>query len=162
MSDADCTPGREPRSVAASLSWYFCCKLPSVLWHCWLSVTKIVRPAINWVMRCRRGYLSWPRCKWYASGPADATISHFVKIQIVVTFLVPAYPRNPGNEAIKWEFVSYFCCNCKWNRKRCSSRDNAGEGCRRRSMTHDGRHFSNWKLHTNCMKKNKITAGILW
>jgi len=27
----------------------------------------------NWVMRCRHGYLSWARWKWFAYGPADAS-----------------------------------------------------------------------------------------
>jgi len=29
----------------------------------------------NWVMRCWRGYLSGARCKWFACGPADATVT---------------------------------------------------------------------------------------
>jgi len=29
----------------------------------------------NWVMRCWHGYLSGVRCKWFAYGPADATVT---------------------------------------------------------------------------------------
>jgi len=32
-------------------------------------------------------------------------ISFFIKIQIDLTFLLPAYPGCPGKEAAKWEFV---------------------------------------------------------
>ena len=71
------------------------CKLPSVLWHCWLSVGKSIWPVKYWVMRCWRGYLSGARCRWFACGPADATaipiISCFIKIHVGITFLVPAY-----------------------------------------------------------------------
>ena len=35
-------------------------------WHCWLVVTKSVRPVDNWVMRCWCGYLSDARCRWFA------------------------------------------------------------------------------------------------
>jgi len=35
-------------------------------------------------------------------------ISFFIKIQIVLTFLVPSYPDCPGKEAVKWVFV------CLW------------------------------------------------
>ena len=49
------------------------------------------------------------RCKWFACGPADATanpiISCFIKIQIGLTFLVPAYPDCPGKEAVNWASV---------------------------------------------------------
>jgi len=50
-------------------------------------------------MRCRCGYMSGAKCKWFACGPADAC---FVKIQNGSAFLVPAYPGCPGKEAIKW------------------------------------------------------------
>ena len=49
--------------------------LPSVLWHCWLDVTKSIQPVKNWVMRCWHGYLSSARCKWFTYGPADTTAS---------------------------------------------------------------------------------------
>ena len=46
------------------------------------------------VMRCR-----------LASGPADATVSCFSKIQIGSTFLVPADLGSPGKRAVKWVCV---------------------------------------------------------
>ena len=39
------------------------------------------------------------------------------KIQIGLTFLVPAYPVCPGKEAIKWVYVCLCCCNIQ-NRHR--------------------------------------------
>jgi len=82
--------------------------LPSVLWHCWLSVRKSIQPIkIEWWDT--GGYLSGARCKWFAYGPADATttriVSCFIKIQIGSTFLVPAYLGCPGKEAVKWVSV---------------------------------------------------------
>ena len=51
---------------------------------------------------CWRGYLSGARCR-LAYGPADATatVSCFSKIQIGLTFLVPAHPGSPGKRAVK-------------------------------------------------------------
>jgi len=34
--------------------------------------------------------------------PLPLTVSCSSKIQIVFTFLVPAYPGYPGKEAVKW------------------------------------------------------------
>ena len=48
--------------------------LPSVLWHCWLGVGHSM-PVKNWVMKCLHGYLSGARCKRFAYGPADATVT---------------------------------------------------------------------------------------
>jgi len=46
---------------------------PSVHWHCWLDVRKIIRHVKHWVMRCWRGtYLSGARCNWFAYDPTDA------------------------------------------------------------------------------------------
>ena len=79
--------------------------LPSVLWHCWLDIRKSSWPAKNWVTRCWHGYLSGARCEWFASGPADAlattSSSCFIKIQIGLTFLVPAYAVCPAKEAVE-------------------------------------------------------------
>jgi len=52
-------------------------------------------------------YLSAATCRLFAYGPAEATasqnpiISCLIQIQIVFTFLVPAYPGSPGKEAVK-------------------------------------------------------------
>jgi len=78
--------------------------LPSVLWHCWLSIRKSIWPVKNWVMRCLCDYLSGSKCKWFA-GPADATVtpSSFAWLKFsTVLPLVPVYPGWPGKEAVKW------------------------------------------------------------
>ena len=56
------------------------------------------------MVRYWHGYLSEVRCKSFAYGPADATATHiscFIKIQISLTFVVPAYLGCRGKEAIK-------------------------------------------------------------
>ena len=85
---------------------------PSVLWRCWLGGRKGIRPVKNWVVRCWHvccvvhktcSYLSGARCR-LAYGPADAIATHclcFSKIQIGLTFLVPAHLGSPGKRAIK-------------------------------------------------------------
>ena len=50
--------------------------LPSVLWHCWLSVRKSILPVKNRVMRCWCSYLSGVRCRLLAYGPADGLQTH--------------------------------------------------------------------------------------
>jgi len=40
-------------------------------------------------------------------------ISCVITIQIGVTFLVPAYPGCPGNEAVKWLSVCMLACISK-------------------------------------------------
>jgi len=73
-------------------------------WRCWLSGRKGIRPVKKRVVVYWHDYLSEARCKWFAYGPADATATHiscFIKIQISLTFLVPAYLGCRGKEAIK-------------------------------------------------------------
>ena len=89
--------------------------LPLVLWHCWLGIRKSIRPVKKWMMRCWHGYLSGARCKWFAYGPADATATHsiiscFVKIQIGLTFLVPAYQGCPRKEGVKHMSCLVYLC----------------------------------------------------
>jgi len=53
----------------------------------------------KWVMSCWHGYLSAPRCKWFAYGAVNEChchliISCFTKIQNCLTFLVLAYPEK--------------------------------------------------------------------
>jgi len=81
--------------------------VPSVLGTlCWLGVRKTIWPAKHWVTRWR-SYLSAARCKWFAHGPADHPItSCFIEIQTGLTFLVPAYSRCPGKDAVKRVTVS--------------------------------------------------------
>jgi len=67
----------------------------------------------NWVVGCWRGYLSrlsgWGADLHMAQlKPLPLTISCFSKIQIGFTFLVPAYPGNPGQSrscGVCWCFV---------------------------------------------------------
>ena len=49
--------------------------LLSVPWHCWFGARKSIRSLKDWVVRCWRGYLSGARRKWFAYGPADATVT---------------------------------------------------------------------------------------
>jgi len=78
------------------------CLLPSVLWCCWLGGRKGIRPVKNWVVGCRRGYLSAARCR-LAYGPVDATATHclFSKMQTGFTFLVLAHLGSPGQRDVK-------------------------------------------------------------
>jgi len=49
--------------------------LLSVLQHYWLGVRKSIRPVKNWGMRYKRSYLSEVRCKLFAYGQVNATVS---------------------------------------------------------------------------------------
>ena len=102
-----------PRSSKDRSSWTFFIqvgyfKLPSVPWRCWLGGRKGIRPVkTEWwgagtVVCLERGadlhmaqLMPWP-----------LTVSHFSKIQVGFTFLVPAYlgsPRKgPLNGCASW------------------------------------------------------------
>ena len=43
--------------------------------------------------------------------PLPLTVSCFSKIQIGLTFLVPAHPGSPGQKAVKWVCVCVCVCN---------------------------------------------------
>ena len=47
--------------------------------------------------------------------PLPLTVSCFSKIQIGFTFLVPAYPGNPGQRAVKRVCVCVCVCVWQWN-----------------------------------------------
>ena len=49
MSDVDCTPGREPRSVAASASYYLHTRMqsPTALYYHTMMLLKLASPAVN-------------------------------------------------------------------------------------------------------------------
>jgi len=64
-------------------SVYILLTLPSVLWHCWLGIRKSTRPV----------KLSDEVLAWLSVG--------FFRINIGLTFPVPAYPGCPKKEAIK-------------------------------------------------------------
>jgi len=86
------------------LSWFtlYMYILPSVLWHCWLVISKSIQLVKNWVLRCWSGYLCGVRCKWFAYGPADTTASS------------PSSPSGcPGKEAVKWVSCLWiYVCTC--------------------------------------------------
>jgi len=42
--------------------------------------------------------------------PLPLTVSYFSKIQIALTFLVPAYPGSPRHRAVKWVYVCMCVC----------------------------------------------------
>jgi len=62
------------------------------------------------VVGCWSGYLSEARCS-LAYCSAGATAAHCLllqqKIQIDLTFVVPAHPSSPGKRAVKWECVCH-------------------------------------------------------
>jgi len=81
--------------------------MPSVLWHCWLGGRKGTQPVktewwgagmvicLEWVADLHMSQLM----------PLPLTVSCFSKIQIGLTFLVPAYPGSLGKRAVKWVCV---------------------------------------------------------
>jgi len=78
--------------------------LPSVLWGCWMGGRKGIRPVKteSW----GTAWLSvWNEvqmiCIWFCWCHCHPIISCSSKIQIGLTFLVPAYPGCPGKKAIK-------------------------------------------------------------
>ena len=62
--------------------------LPSVVWHCWSSSRKGIRPVENWVVGCWHGYLSGVRCR-LAYGPADATATHRLFASVISRLVLP-------------------------------------------------------------------------
>ena len=62
----------------------------SVLWHCWLSDRKGIRPVKNWVVGCWRGYLSGLRCR-LAYRPADATATHCLFASVKSRLVLPVW-----------------------------------------------------------------------
>jgi len=95
------------QSAIVTHTYTFNCPLPSVLWRCWLGG------------RRASGLL---KTEWWGAGvviclergadlhmaqvmPLPLTVSCFSKIQVGLTFLVPAYPGSPGKGAVKWVCV---------------------------------------------------------
>jgi len=92
--------------------------VPSVLWHCWLSGRKGIRPVKNksgggaGVVVClERG----ADLHMVQLMPLPLTVSWFSKIQIGFTFVVPAHLCSPGKRAVKWVCVClvliHYCCS---------------------------------------------------
>jgi len=78
--------------------------VPSVLWRCWLGGRKGIRPVkkLEWwgagMVICLERGAHLPMAQLM---PLPLTVSCFNKIQIGVTFLVPAHPGSPGKRAVK-------------------------------------------------------------
>jgi len=108
-----CSSGRQPNFAALSTGRHLCSAGRPSRWALahvssvivftpqalsWLGIRKSICLVNNWVMRCWQcGYLSRLRWKWFEYGPADAAvtpvISCFIKIQIGLSFVVPAWGR---------------------------------------------------------------------
>jgi len=76
-----------------------------VLWHCWLGVreehpvyNKLSGEVLAWLSVWSKVQMICIRSSWCHYHPL---ISCFIKIQIGLTFLVPAYPGCPQKEAVK-------------------------------------------------------------
>ena len=87
--------------------------VPSVLWRCWLSSRKGIRPIKNWLVECgvviclERG----ADLHMALLMPLPLNVSCFSKIQIGFTFLVLAYPGSPGRGPLKG-CVCVCVCTC--------------------------------------------------
>jgi len=51
-------------------------------------------------------------CIWSSWCHCHTIISYFIKVQIGLIFLVPAYRGFPGKEAVKWVFVCFLPHSC--------------------------------------------------
>jgi len=98
--------------------------------------------------------------------PLPLTVSCFSKIQIGVTFLVPAHLGSPGQRAIKWvcvcnlqtvwidieisrAYLMYTLCSKKWNKIKKSSLSSKLKG-----VSHDG-HLSS----DNVLKLKELSTN---
>jgi len=77
----------------------------SVLWHYWLGIRKSIRPVkklnyevLAWLSVCSKVQMI---CIWSSLCHCQPIISFFIKIQIGLTFLVPAYPGCHGKRDSK-------------------------------------------------------------
>jgi len=77
--------------------------VPSVLWRRWLGGRKGIRPVKNWVVSAGVVFCLERGADLHMAQlmPLPLTVTCFSKIQIGLTFLVPAHPGSPGKRAIK-------------------------------------------------------------
>ena len=78
MSASAMQGGHNQHTLHGELQWHRpLTALPSVLWHCWLGISKSIQPIRKWVMRFWHGWLyaaTMPEPHHsVAYGPADAT-----------------------------------------------------------------------------------------
>jgi len=79
-------------------------QVPSVLWHCWLGSRKGIPPVkkLEWwgagVVNCLEQCADLHMAQLM---PLPLTVSCFTKIEIGLTFLVPAHLGSPGQRAVK-------------------------------------------------------------
>jgi len=92
-----------------SLCWLSSARMRTLLWHCWLGVKKSIQPVkkFEWwgagMVVCLEQVQMI--CIWSNWRHCHPNSSCFIKIQIGLTYLVPAYPGCPGKEAVKWVSV---------------------------------------------------------
>ena len=94
-----------------------------MLWRCWLGGRKGIRPVkTEWcgagVVICLERGADLHMAQLM---PLPLIVSCFSKIQIGVTFLVPAHPGSPGQRAVKQVLVCFYCalfavlvCDTEW------------------------------------------------
>jgi len=77
--------------------------VPSVLWRRWLGGRKGIRPVKNWVVSAGVVFCLERGADLHMAQlmPLQITVTCFSKIQIGLTFLVPAHPGSPVKRAIK-------------------------------------------------------------
>jgi len=84
------------------LKWRISCQVPAFSALTVLVGRQEGHPACtNWVVGYWRGYLTGARCRLAQRMPLRLTVSCFSKIQIGLSFLVPAHLVSPGKSAVK-------------------------------------------------------------
>jgi len=104
------------RFHAALWRCYSFSAMPSVIWRCWLSGRKGIRPVKNWgcgdsMVICLEQGSDLHMAQLM---PLPLTVSCFSKIQIGSTSLVPAHLGSSRKRAVKWVCVCHSrlpqCC----------------------------------------------------
>ena len=73
----------------------------TLLWHCWLGGRKGIRPVKTEQLGASMVICLERSAYLYMVQLMPLTVSCFSKIQIGITFLVPAHPGSPGQRAVK-------------------------------------------------------------
>jgi len=98
--------------------WFLALEIWSDVFRAFSALTLLVgrqegHPACtNWVVGYWRGYLTGARCRLAQRMPLRLTVSCFSKIQIGLSFLVPAHLVSPGKSAVKRVCVCVCVCVC--------------------------------------------------